>query len=140
MNRLAPSVVTVLFSMIDVAVTLLGQHPDYWYGNYELAEEGNPLARPFLAWHPLAFVGLAVGWWLTIGIGLGLAPTEWGRRLAAILVAGHGFAAACWCWRWPVFGGVIALAALAMTVLVARWLWKAKTPADRPGFSGAGGI
>ena len=52
--------------LIDSSLTLHGQSPDYWAGDYAAALEGNPLVHPILAWHPLAFVAAAAIWFASL--------------------------------------------------------------------------
>jgi hypothetical protein len=87
----------LLACLADVTVTLAFQDPEYWRGRYELALEGNPLARLFLAHHPLGF-GLLV---VTYVAGIVWVVGWWSRPLAlsaaVLLTFSHSCGVASWC-------------------------------------------
>ena len=82
--------------LIDNSLTLHGQSSEYWAGDYAAALEGNPLVRPILAWHPLAFVAAATLWFSLLSVVI----LCW-RRVAAVWLAvavafGHAVCGATW--------------------------------------------
>ena len=79
----------------DVGLTLAGQSADYWAGDYSLAEEGNPLARPFLARSPWLFLAGAAVWGLVLAAVVFLWRHRAGEWLAVLNTLGHAFGGAC---------------------------------------------
>ena len=55
----------IVLCILDQSITLLGQHSQYWKGDYQTAMEGCPPFHWLLQQHPLAFeAGIAV--WLAL--------------------------------------------------------------------------
>jgi hypothetical protein len=94
---------------LDVTHTLLGQDECYWHGQYETALESNPLAHPFLACHPLAFLGGAI---VCAALGTSLIYF-WKHRLAVVIALlwtmGHAIGSASWLARHGPIGWIAAI-------------------------------
>ena len=117
-----------LACLTDGTVTFAGQRDVYWEGSYELAREDNPLARPLLALHPLAFgTGLMLeaatlawiaGWWrLTLAI-----------PAAVLATLGHATGIATWCISLSggsVAGWVVTVLVFVVAERVLHWTWPA---------------
>jgi hypothetical protein len=106
-----------LACLADATVTLVCQDPDYWQGRYELALEGNPLARLFLAYHPLAFGVLVVTYIAGIVWVVGWWPRPLAVSAAVLLTLSHSCGVACWC--VGMLGSGVAGWGTAVMVLVA---------------------
>jgi hypothetical protein len=79
---------TVLWAA-DISLTLAGQSPAYWSGDYGQAHESNPLAYPLLASSPWLFVGVTALWGLLIS-GIVLFWHHWATPwIAALSAVGH---------------------------------------------------
>src|SRR3954447_24772294 len=81
---------------LDVGMTLQGQPPEYWAGEYALARELNPLAAVFLRYHPAAFALLAVAWAGTFCLAIRLLPRGLAFVTAFGLTFGHSLGAGSW--------------------------------------------
>jgi hypothetical protein len=80
----------------DVAVTLLGQSPEYWSGAYYDVNEGNPLSSWFLSIHPLAYIAYFIGC-LAFGIFcVAVFPTGIGKFLATLCFLFHTVGTYSW--------------------------------------------
>ena len=116
----------VLACVADVTVTLVCQDPDYWRGRYDLALEGNPVARLFLAYHPLAFAALVVTYIAGIVWVVGWWPRPLAISAAVLLTFSHSVGVASWC--VGILGSGVAGWGMAAAVFVAaermlHWTW-----------------
>lgn len=110
----------------DVGLTLHGQDAVYWQGDYSDVNEGNPVPRFFLEWHPLAFLALAVVWIACFVIVILLAPRRWAVCLSLALVLGHTVGTCSWLVRLGRYGPWLAVAFLLATIPFARPIWRAR--------------
>jgi hypothetical protein len=110
--------------VIDVTLTFAGQSPEYWQGAYDLADEGNPLARPFLAWHPWMFVALALAYALVVAAGIRLLSLRLAVWLATLIALGHVVGGCSWLTRHGWIGWGIILAYLVLAACFARVCWR----------------
>lgn len=116
-------VAPVLLFGVDIAFTLSGQRPDYWAGNYHLANEASPPGYWLLARHPLAFIGAALAWATLLCMVILLLPTTLSKIVSLSFAIGHTWGSASW------FGRVLALGywshlvffALAAILVVLTW-------------------
>ncbi|MFO0970643.1 MAG: hypothetical protein U0793_34320 [Gemmataceae bacterium] len=109
---------------LDIALTLLGQPSEYWAGDYRLAEELNPLARPLLTWHPFAFLGLGVLWLVSVALGILVLP-RFSARLACFgFASSHAIGAATWLWRLGLSGVILSLALFVIAERLVDLAWK----------------
>lgn len=116
----------VLACLADVTVTLACQDARYWQGRYELALEGNPLARIFLAYHPLAFGALVVTYIAGIVWVVGWWPRPLALSAAVLLTFSHSCGVAMW--SVGMLGSGFAGWGTAVLVFVAfermlHWTW-----------------
>jgi hypothetical protein len=82
--------------MLDVGVTLNGQPPEYWAGDYARTTEGAAFYRRLYAIHPAAGVGGNLLW---IGVVVGLLvllPETFAVIFALAAVFGNTFGASTW--------------------------------------------
>jgi hypothetical protein len=81
---------------LDQSVTLIGQPPGYWHGQYQLALEGSPPFRWLLTQHPLAFeAGIAV--WIALFSAVMLLSPRWlAMAISIAIVIGHTWGTATW--------------------------------------------
>jgi hypothetical protein len=105
----------------DVGLTLAGQAADYWAGDYSLANEGNPLARPFLAGSPWLFLAGAVVWGTVLAAVVLLWRHRAGEWLAVLCTLGHAFGGACWLALYGAVGWVFVLLYLVAVTMGLRW-------------------
>jgi hypothetical protein len=118
---------------LDNTLTLAGQSPAYWDGNYAAVNEASPTFNHLLQFHPAAFVLGAVVWAAVfIGIIL-LLPDVFALILSIAVTLGHTVGAATWIlWRFG-YGyqmcNALFLGAAAVLGLGIRYGWQA-APAD----------
>lgn len=109
---------------IDVGLTLRGQPADYWNGQYDLALEFNPLARPLLVAGPWVFAGAA----LAGAIGLSLIVVLWRHPLAnlaaAIFAVSHAIGGCSWLVAHGAWGWIAIVIYLITLSRIARWCWR----------------
>ena len=96
--------------LIDSSLTLHGQSPDYWAGDYAAALEGNPLVHPILAWHPLAFVAAAAIWFASLSAVILFWRHSAAVWLAVAIAFDHAVGGATWIARpggfWWITAGL----------------------------------
>jgi hypothetical protein len=114
----------VALCAIDVALTLAGQSREYWAGQYEFADEFNPVARPALSAGPMAFVALAA-----CGLGFSAMIVLRGPPRAATWIAGgvalgHAIGGAGWLTRHGPLGWVAACLFLAAAAESSAACWR----------------
>jgi hypothetical protein len=109
---------------VDVTLTLLGQCPDYWQGDYQLALEGNPLARPFLAWHPWMFVALVLAYAAGVTASIYLLRLRLAFWLATLIALGHVVGGCSWLAQHGWIGWATILAYLILATSFARLCWR----------------
>lgn len=86
----------ILLCCLDFGLTLYGQSPAYWAGNYQDVNEISPSFRAYLTTHPIVFAGVGVAW---IGIFTGLIailPEKIGMTISIAVVIGHMAGSATW--------------------------------------------
>ena len=113
----------VMVCAADGYLTLTGQPADYWQDHGQ-AVEANPLAYPFLAWSPWAFVALGLVWGVAFGSVVLLWRHPAGGWLAVGVTVGHAFAGACWLAGPGAVGWVFAVLYLVAVALGVRWCWR----------------
>jgi hypothetical protein len=82
--------------MLDVGLTLHGQPPGYWAGDYARTTEGASFYRRLYALHPAAGLGGHLVWIGLLGGLLVLLPEVPAVVLAIAVVSGHTFGASTW--------------------------------------------
>jgi len=90
----------VVMVVVDAALTLGGQAPEYWAGDCSFVRESNPIACPLLELHPMAFVLGVVLWTVSFTAAIHRLPTGWARVVAFVVMFGHTLGAATWLLRW----------------------------------------
>src|SRR5262249_25617713 len=82
-----------LLGLVDCVVTLAGQPPSYWKGNYASYHEVSPTFAQLLSLHPLAFVAGTVVLFCVYAALMVLLPEILATVLSVALTMGHTFAA-----------------------------------------------
>lgn len=88
----APAALIVL----DVGLTLRGQPPEYWQGQYHTARELNPPACWALCLHPALFAALGLLWLGAVCALVLRLPRRAARGVALLTACGHTCGAASW--------------------------------------------
>jgi hypothetical protein len=127
--------VPILLAALDGTVTLMGQPPAYWEGDYSQAFEGTPGFRILLTHSPAAFIiGLAV--WVLAFVGMILMlPSTLALAVCLQFTLGHTIGAFSWLNRFPhgreLPIAINAIAALSLALGI-RWVWACKPQDDVP--------
>lgn len=121
----APPVVMVV---VDAALTLWGQAPEYWSGGYSFVREDNPIAYWFLQLHPIVFVLGVILWTVSFTAAIHRLPIKLARVTAFALMFGHALGASSWLWQWR-FGPVAVLGLFLAARALDRLIWD--SPDDR---------
>ncbi len=125
---------------LDAVLTLLGQSPEYWAGNYGQVSELSPTFHHLLATHPLAFVVGIAGWILVFTGLILLLPETLALATSVAVVFGHTWGATSWLLYHFQYGyqaciGLFILTAIGLALGI-RWGWGAapsqKGPAGVP--------
>ena len=108
-------------AVVDAALTLGGQAPEYWSDGYAFVREDNPIANWLLQLHPMAFVMGVILWMISFTAAVHRLPIGLARVTAFAVMFGHALGAASWLLRWhyglvAVF--VLLLAARALDGLI----------------------
>jgi hypothetical protein len=113
----------VLLFGIDIAFTLAGQPPEYWAGNYHLANETSPPGYWLLAKHPAAFVGAAAVWAGLLSLVVLLLPPTISKIVSLAFVIGHTRGSSSWFERVLGLGywSLLLFFALASSLVVPTW-------------------
>jgi hypothetical protein len=89
---------------LDIGLTMHGQPPEYWAGDYAQTTEGAPFHRQLYAWHPAA---AALGHLVWAGILIGLLlllPEVLAVILTITVVFGHMAGAYTWLFEGVTMG------------------------------------
>jgi hypothetical protein len=96
--------------LLDAAVTLNGQPPEYWAGNYDAVHELSPDVRTILTVGPTVFYSFVAIWLLAMAASIVLLPKTTALALASAITIGHCAGATTWIlWRRP-YGYQIGIA------------------------------
>ena len=116
---LRPLALLALAGFLDVTLTLIGQSPQYWAGDYSKAREGNPLAEPLLTWNPWAFAAAASAWVVALVVVLHFWKHRFAEWVALVAFAGHTFGGAAWILNLVPHG--LAFAVLYVAAMIGLW-------------------
>jgi hypothetical protein len=127
--------VPVLLAALDGSVTLIGQPPAYWAGDYSKVVEGTPGFRILLTHGPAAYIaGLAV--WVMAFVGMILLlPSTLALAVCLQFTLGHTIGAFSWINHFPhgrelpIIINAIAAVGLAVGI---RWGWACEPRDDVP--------
>ena len=86
----------LLAGLTDYALTIMGQGPKYWSGNYSAVREAAPHARWLLLHHPAMLIGAAALYILAYCAFIVLLPVRISKTLVIALVIGHCWGVATW--------------------------------------------
>ena len=112
------------FFALDVVLTLLGQDPVYWNGEFQTANEANPIARPLLATSPWLFGGLAALWASALAVVIVSWESRWSDRLAMVVAVSHALGGSSWLLRSGEWGFALAGGYLVLAAQFYYWCWK----------------
>lgn len=79
-----------------MALTLIGQGPNYWSGYRGRPNEANPAAWPLLRYHPLAFLAGGIGWVVAFCLLILILPRRLSLWAWLAVVMGHTWGMTTW--------------------------------------------
>src|SRR5262245_22594461 len=113
----------VLLCLLDKGLTLWGQPPAYWAGDYARAAEGNPITRWCLEQHPAAYAAESILWVALFCALIAALPWLRANPVSLGVALGHVVGSATWLWGWfdlyCFFPGFL----LACSALIV-WTWE----------------
>ena len=83
-------------SFIDTTVTIAGQPQDYWNGNLQIANEGNPIGHFFMQNHVSGIFILCGAWLISIGFIGYYLPLKLSRIFLLFVLIAHSYGASTW--------------------------------------------
>ncbi len=83
-------------SLFDSIVTIAGQSKEYWNGNLEVANEGNPIGNLFMQNHESGIFILCGIWLLFIGFIGYYLPQRLSRIFLLFVLIAHSYGASTW--------------------------------------------
>ncbi len=105
-------------SLIDIAVTVIHQAPEYWAGNLSRAIEGNPIGNVMMKNHVSGIFVISGIWLVLIGfLGYHL-PRKWSRIFLLFAVVAHSYGASTWISPRYGFWWAMALIAFNTTLYI----------------------
>jgi hypothetical protein len=109
---------------LDVGLTLAGQPPEYWQGQYQTARELNPPARWALSQHPALFAAAGLLWAGAVSALVLRLPRGLARAAALGVVCGHTAGAASWLVAGGAAGCALAALLFALAYRLLGWSWR----------------
>ena len=103
-------------SIIDIAVTVIHQAPEYWAGNLAKANEGNPIGNLMMKNHVSGIFVISGFWLILIGVAGYHLPRKWSRIFLLFAVIAHSWGASTWI--SPRYGFWWAMTLIAFNTIV----------------------
>jgi hypothetical protein len=131
-------------SVLDNALTLWGQPPEYWAGDYTRCSEEYPVLRWCLEQHPAAALAEAVVWVALVGAAVVVLPWRAAKVVSLGVALGHVVGSSSWLEEgfgtYWVFPGVLLGSAW---MIVWTWeraeAWRRDAKPAEPGAAADGG-
>ena len=119
----------LILCLIDQTITLIGQTPAYWSGDYSNAREANPWFNWLLRQHPLAFEAGILLWIVVFVCAILFLPRLVSMVISVAIVLGHTWGTATWlCLKYTHgYWITIGMFVLSGIVIVASWQMFQKT-------------
>lgn len=93
-------------SLFDTVITILGQSNDYWNGNLNMANEGNPIGNFMMKNHVSGIFIVCGLWMILIGILGYYLPRKVSRIFLLFVLIAHSWGASSWISMkfgfWPI--------------------------------------
>lgn len=93
-------------SLFDTVITILGQSNDYWNGNLNMANEGNPIGSFMMKNHVSGIFIVCGLWMILIGILGYYLPGKVSRIFLLFVLIAHSWGASSWISMkfgfWPI--------------------------------------
>jgi hypothetical protein len=83
-------------SLFDITITTVHQPKEYWSGNLQKANEGNPIGAIFMQNHVYGLFFISIIWILIIGLLGYYLPLKVSRVFLLFCIIAHSFGASSW--------------------------------------------
>lgn len=107
-------------ALFDIIITITHQHPDYWKGNLDKANEGNPIGAYMMGHHVSGIFVISFIWLVIIGLAGRFLPQKYSRIFLLFVLIVHSWGASSWLSLyygfWPVIVFTLFNAILFYTV------------------------
>lgn len=123
--NLAPALIA---SLIDITITIVHQPEEYWEGNLDKANEGNPIGATFMANHVSGIFTIS-GIWIILIIVLGYyLPMKISRYFLLFTLIAHSYGASTWISpRYGYWSAMVLILFNTTTYLVAHDILNSRT-------------
>jgi hypothetical protein len=101
-TKFLPLVPAFWACLFDVAVTVFHQAPEYWDGNLNTVNEGNPIGNIFMKNHVSGIFVITAIELIIIVVGFRFLPAKLGRVFLLFVVIAH--TSATFTWLHPRYG------------------------------------
>jgi hypothetical protein len=91
----------LLFALGDCLATALGQPENYWIGDYDVANEGNPVVLWCMTLHPGGFFALTVVWIAAFCFAILKLPRVLALILSLSVAFSHAHCTGTWLFHHP---------------------------------------
>jgi len=112
-----------VWCLVDQTITLVGQSPVYWKGDYSVANEVNPLYCWLLKQHPLAFEAGIAAWILLFCCAIYFLPRRISMTISVAIVLGHSWGTSTWLSFKFSYGYWIILGLFFLSGVILVWSW-----------------
>lgn len=126
----------LILVLLDAVLTLYGQPPRYWQGDYRYVHELSPIFRQLLHIGPGAFLAGTLVWIIAFNALIMLLPDTLALAVSLALVLGHAWGASSWLFLLFPYGysysacvGLFVITAVIASVSL-RWGWGMIPPAS----------
>ena len=113
-----------LFLTLDVTFTLIGQPATYWAGDWQTANEANPIAYRLLAANPWLFAASAAVWVVLLGVVITVWNSLLSNVLAMVVAVAHVFGGSSWLLHIGDWGLALAVGYLVLAARFCFWCWE----------------
>lgn len=83
-------------SLFDITITTIHQSKEYWSGNLQKANEGNPIGAIFMEKHVYGLFFISIIWIIIIGLLGFYLPRKISRVFLLFCIIAHSFGASSW--------------------------------------------
>lgn len=113
--KLLRSIPALSAAIIDIAITVIHQAPEYWAGNLSKANEGNPIGNLMMKNHVSGIFVISGIWLILIGLLGYHLPRKSSRIFLTFAVIAHSYGASTWI--SPRYGFWWAMALIAFNTI-----------------------
>lgn len=83
-------------SLFDITITIVHQSKDYWNGNLDMANEGNPIGNFMMKNHVSGIFVISFFWLIVIGVLGYYLPKKISKIVLLFVLIAHSWGASTW--------------------------------------------